>query len=242
MSEVSRRLLRYLFQEGRVRHALVMAQHDAALAVAAAELAGRKRLLDIGCGLMPHRAMFEAFVEQYVGLDLPDTVYDASAVDLMGSATDIPADDASFDVVLSTSNLEHVEEPAAALREWARVLEPGGAAVISVPLFWHLHDEPRDFYRYTKHGLEYLFQQAGFEIRRIEAVGTFWTVAATMASYHAFKFCRGPLRWLRLIHLLAGCFQLAGFALEKLDRSEKWACLYLVVARKTERQTDQGGG
>jgi len=225
-----------------VRNALVMALHDDRLAVAAAELAGRKKLLDVGCGVMPHRSMFEKFVAQYVGLDVPDTQYDAAGVDLFGSATDIPAGDESFDVVLSTSNLEHVEEPAAALREWARVLEPGGVAVVSVPLFWHLHDEPRDFYRYTKHGLEYLFQQAGFEIDRVEPVGTFWTVAATMASYHAFKFCRGPLRWFRLIHLFAGMFQLAGYALEKLDRSEKWACLVLVVARKAEHQAGREGG
>ncbi|MEM1108168.1 MAG: class I SAM-dependent methyltransferase [Planctomycetota bacterium] len=229
---LARRFLRYLFREGRVRNALVMAIHDERLAVAAAELDGRKRLLDIGCGIMPHRSLFEKYVEQYVGLDLPDTEYDASGVDLFGSATEIPVDDASFDVVLSTSNLEHVEEPAAALREWARVLEPGGAAVVSVPMFWHLHDEPRDFYRYTKFGLEHLFTQAGFDVDRIEPIGTFWTAAAIMASYHAFKFNRGPLRWLRLIHLLAGSFQLAGFTLEKLDRSKKWACLYLVVAHK----------
>ena len=240
VSERFRRFLRYLFREGRVRNALVMALHDDRLAAAAAELEGRKKLLDIGCGVMPHRPMFEQYVERYVGLDVPDTEYDAAGVDLFGSATDIPTQDGSFDVVLSTSNLEHVEEPAAALREWARVLEPGGVAVVSVPLFWHLHDEPRDFYRYTRFGLEHLFTQAGFEIDRIEPIGTFWTVVATMASYHAFKFCRGPwgapLRWLRLIHLLAGVFQLAGYGLEKLDRSERWACLYLVVARKPEAE------
>ncbi|MEM6854169.1 MAG: class I SAM-dependent methyltransferase [Planctomycetota bacterium] len=235
MSGCFRRFMRYLFRERWVRNALVMALHDERLAVAAAELHGRKRLLDIGCGVMPHRPMFEQYVEQYVGLDVPDTEYDASGVDLFGSATDIPAEDGSFDVVLSTSNLEHVEEPAAALREWARVLEPGGVAIVSVPMFWHLHDQPRDFYRYTRFGLEYLLEQAGFEIDRLESVGTFWTVAATMASYHAFKYHRGPLRWFRLIHLLAGVFQLAGYVMEKVDRSEKWACLYLVVARKAER-------
>ncbi|MEM9417966.1 MAG: class I SAM-dependent methyltransferase [Planctomycetota bacterium] len=215
-----------------MRNALVMAIHDERLAAAAAELAGRKKLIDIGCGVMPHRPVFEQHVEQYLGLDIPDTAYDASQVDLFGSATDIPAENGSFDALLSTSNLEHVEEPAEALREWARVLEPGGAAVVSVPMFWHLHDEPRDFYRFTKFGLEHLFTRAGFTLDRIEPIGTFWTTAATMASYHLFKFHRGPMRWLKLTQLLAGSLQVAGLLLEKLDRSEKWACLYLVVAYK----------
>lgn len=229
---LTRRLLRYLFRERRLRNALVMALHDDRLAIAAAELRGRRRLIDIGCGAMPYRAMLEQHVEQYVGLDVPDTCYESAGVGLVGSATDIPAADGSFDVVLSTSNLEHVEDPAAALREWARVLGDDGVAIVSVPMFWHLHDEPRDYYRFTRFGLVNLFEQAGFKIDRIESVGSFWTSVVTMASYHAYKFHRGPLRWLGVIHGLAGCLQLLGFVLEKVDPADKWACMVLVVARK----------
>ena len=45
---------------------------------------------------------------------------------LFGDALALPFADASFDVVLSGGLLEHFREPAAVLREMARLLRPGG--------------------------------------------------------------------------------------------------------------------
>jgi SAM-dependent methyltransferase len=51
--------------------------------------------------------------------------------------TDIQYPDNSFDVIYCSNVLEHVPEDRRAMRELARVLKPGGWALISVPVFPH---------------------------------------------------------------------------------------------------------
>src|SRR4029077_19609519 len=54
---------------------------------------------------------------------------------LVGNASiyDLPFPDATFDAVLLSEILEHVDRDADALREVRRVLKPGGLALITVP-------------------------------------------------------------------------------------------------------------
>ena len=70
-----------------------------------------------------------------------------------GDVEDLPFADGSFGTVLCTEVIEHIPEPAAALAEYRRVLEPGGVLIGSVParsLVWRLrflsstcpHSEP----------------------------------------------------------------------------------------------------
>ena len=122
------------------------------------------RMLEIGCGTKAKGLLVGDFILQHIGLDLPETPHDQTAIDIFGTAYQIPLNDASCDCVLSTAVIEHLEEPYLALCEAFRVLKPGGYSIYTAPLFWHLHEEPRDFYRYTRHGLKYLFEKAGFQI------------------------------------------------------------------------------
>jgi SAM-dependent methyltransferase len=57
---------------------------------------------------------------------------DPSGTYLLADAADIPFDDASFDVVVSYNSLMDVDDMPQAVREAARVLEPGGRLCISV--------------------------------------------------------------------------------------------------------------
>ena len=123
------------------------------------------RLVDIGCGTKPYREMMAPFVSEHIGVDHEGSSHDRSNMDLIGTAYEIPVPNTAFDSALCTFVLEHLEEPEQALCECYRVLKPGAHAVYQVPFIWHLHEHPRDFYRYSRYGLEHLFRKVGFEIR-----------------------------------------------------------------------------
>lgn len=189
-------------------------------------------LIDIGCGIKPYKDMLSPFVEEHVGVDHEATFHDKSNVDLFGTAYDIPADDEIFDSAICTAVLEHLEEPEKALRECCRVLKPGGIAVYSVPFIWHLHEEPRDFYRYTKYGLKYLFEKAGFEVLQITPLSGFWVTFGQLFVYNIYRFHRGPLRYIPVIPALGLVIQGVSYILDRMDKSEQWTWMYMVVARK----------
>ncbi len=192
----------------------------------------RGRMIDIGCATKPYKDLLAPYVEEHIGVDHEGSPHDRSQLDLTGTAYAIPSADASFDSALCTFVLEHLEEPEKALRECHRGLKPGGAAIYQVPFIWHPHEEPRDFFRYGKEGLKYLFEKVGFEIVKIEAMSGFWLTFGQLFVYYLYRFNRGPLRWLRIVDAVALVLQGLSFLLDKLDRAEDWTHGYIVVARK----------
>ena len=195
----------------------------------------RGRILDIGCGSKSKELLADSNVEEYVGLDHESSPHDNSRVDLSGDAYEIPSAGQSFDGVLCTAVLEHLEEPKRALVESHRVLKRGGSAIYTIPLFWHLHEEPRDFYRYSKFGIIYLFEAAGYEIVELRALSGFWITFASALNYYLQNFALGPLKL--LVGLLVALSNLIVPVIDRLDRrfnpqTERWTWCYLVVARK----------
>jgi SAM-dependent methyltransferase len=82
-----------------------------------------KRVLDIGSG----QGALQDVVAQYTGLDISSTAarfYHKPFV--VGSATELPFPDNSFDAVWTIDVLEHVPQPEKALSEMRRVLRPDG--------------------------------------------------------------------------------------------------------------------
>ena len=67
-----------------------------------------------------------------VRIDL-DPEADGRAVDVQASLTQLPFASASFDLIVCYHVLEHIPDDAAAMRELARVLRPGGVALVQVP-------------------------------------------------------------------------------------------------------------
>jgi SAM-dependent methyltransferase len=108
-----------------------------------------KRVLDFGCGTGPlSRLCAENGAASVIGIDLsPKSIARARSVHegavpnlqfVMEENTDrisLPAD--SVDVVLCFDVMEHVMRYEAVIREWARVLAPGGRVLIWWSVWWH---------------------------------------------------------------------------------------------------------
>lgn len=137
-------------------------------------------LLDAGCGTQPFRAMLEEQVDRYVALDIEARSED---VDHIGDVEDMAVvPTASVDTVLCSEVLEHVPHPAKAAGELARVLKPGGTLIVTVPFMARLHEEPHDYFRYTRHGLRRLLVEAGFEIDDIVETGSLFSFLGHQVS------------------------------------------------------------
>jgi SAM-dependent methyltransferase len=122
----------------------------------AADELGSYSVLDVGCGAKPYYPFFAPYASSYVGVDRQNP-----AAELEGTAEDVPAEDGTFDLVLCTQVLEHVDDPAAAVRELRRVAAPGGRVLASTHGVQFYHPNPDDYWRWTHAGLARLFRENG---------------------------------------------------------------------------------
>ena len=99
------------------------------------------RVLDAGCGTGKFFAMEFARRTgcQLVGIDLRENIGANLGIDfgVRAELNHLPFSDASFDVVNCRLVIEHVDFPNAVLKEFYRVLKPGGRLAIFTPNLLH---------------------------------------------------------------------------------------------------------
>jgi SAM-dependent methyltransferase len=131
------------------------------------------KTIDIGSGTAPFRPLLTHQVTSYDTLDVDDAIpgltFNRDVVDLS------PIAEGTYDTALCLELLEHLPCPQVALGEIRRILRPDGILIASVPHLSRLHDEPCDYWRFTRYGLESLLAEAGFTVLRCERLGGFAT-------------------------------------------------------------------
>lgn len=100
--------------------------------------------------------------------------------DILASADKIPLPGNTIDTILSSQMLEHVVNPLDCLKEMIRVLKPGGSLIITIPQSNEMHSEPDDYWRFTKFGIVFLLEQAGFKVETVLQRGNYPSCIAQM--------------------------------------------------------------
>lgn len=131
-------------------------------------------ILDAGAGESVYKKFFPHCTYKAIDLAVGESRWNYSNLDYMAPLHDMPIDDATFDAVLCTQVLEHLEWPRESVKEMYRVLKPGGKLYMTAPMSHSEHQIPYDFFRYTSYGLESICRCAGFHDIEIKPFGGIW--------------------------------------------------------------------
>ncbi|HET8547309.1 MAG TPA: class I SAM-dependent methyltransferase [Bryobacteraceae bacterium] len=201
-----------------------------AVAACAQSLAPGARVLDAGAGEGRYKRWFVR--HRYIGADLAigDPAWSYAGLDVITDLERLPFRDAVFDAALNIVTLEHVREPARVLSELHRTLVPGGSLLLIVPQEWEVHQQPHDYYRYTRFGVAHLLECAGFTDLSIRPVGGYFRLLARRLL-NGLQFFRGPLVVPAAVLLVPPALVLPLF--ERLDRTRSFTLGYVCTARRS---------
>lgn len=95
-------------------------------------------LLDAGCGrTVPVLKKYLGRARRLIGVELVDFTDVPDGIDTYNAdLSDMPLADASVDLIMSRSVFEHLSDPESVYREFARVLQPGGAVLFLTANMW----------------------------------------------------------------------------------------------------------
>lgn len=134
---------------------------DLLLALKAEATDKKLDILDYGAGGSPYRALFPN--ANYCRADF--AIGTGEGLDfVLNESLLVTAPDSSFDLILSTQVIEHVEHPEIYLKECLRLLRPGGKLILTTHGIFSDHPCPLDLHRWTADGLTMLSKNAGFEV------------------------------------------------------------------------------
>ncbi len=189
------------------------------------------KVLDVGAGdFSRYESLFNC--KEYIKMDIKKN----DNVDVVGRAEKIPFEDGKFDSIVCTQVLGDVKNTHRVVKEFYRVLKNDGIVLLTESLMDEIHDEPKDYWRFTEFGLRYLFENAGFKIIVINQRGGFFSVKAqNNIRYLIEKLNLYSHEWAKVFNPFFVIYSKIMFFLDRIDKgrvNKKFTLGWCVVARK----------
>lgn len=158
------------------------------------QIPASSRILDAGAGQQKYKGLcshlnyvaqdFARYDGKGDGTGMQDGSWDQTDLDIVSDITSIPEPDGSFDAIMCTEVFEHLPNPIAAIKEFARLLKPGGQLILTAPFCSFTHQAPYHFYSgFNRYFYQTHLTAYGFDIVDIQANGTFFEYIAQGIRY-----------------------------------------------------------
>lgn len=143
------------------------------------------RLLDAGAGEGANKKFcehldyvsqdFAEYLGEGDGSGLQTGSWDVGGIDIVSDITNIPEPDGTFDAILCSEVFEHLPDPVLALKEFSRLLKPGGTLLITAPFSSLSHFAPYHYYSgFNRYFYQQHLPEQGFEILQLEENGNYF--------------------------------------------------------------------
>ena len=184
-------------------------------------------VLDVGGRIQPYRPLLNCAVKNYVAID----ILPSPLVDVRASASALPFDSNTFDLVFCTQVLEYLKEPDVAANEVHRVLKPDGIALLSFAAFYPRATE-EEHWRFLPAGIRFVLRS----FREVEIVSEGSSISGFFRASCVCLSMFARFAWLRTIvnSTVVPVMNVSGNLLEAISdtRNDQATGNYSVLARK----------
>jgi SAM-dependent methyltransferase len=209
------------------------------------------RILDAGAGTQCYRKycnhlnyISQDFGEydgqgDTAGLQTGDFNY--GKLDIVSDIVSIPESDSSFDAIMCLEVFEHLPDPINAVREFARLIKPGGYLILTAPFCSLTHFAPFHFNTgFNKYWYEKHLNDNDFIITEMTPNGNFFEYLAQeiyRIPYVAERYSKCKPHLLELLSMHIVQRMLLRFSRRDSNSSEFLCHGYHVLARKSNSES-----
>lgn len=205
------------------------------------------RLLDAGAGELKYKRFcshleyvsqdFAQYDGAGDGAGLQTSKWDQNQLDIVSDIVKIPSENSSFDAIMCIEVFEHLPEPLKAIKEFARLLKPGGCLILTAPFCSLTHFAPYHFYTgFNRYFYEKHLEETGFEILEITPNGNYFTYLAQeirRIQWCSEKYASKKMSGISKLIIRAMLYILNNIEKKEKNSSELLCFGYHILARKT---------